>query len=77
MTIPYRSQYRNPLRRLWAIQFSRLNRVLGRPVLQLAGAALIIVAATAWLHQRTPELPGGGTVDLRASGEYVQPFKAG
>ncbi|MBR9972259.1 hypothetical protein [Magnetospirillum sulfuroxidans] len=77
MTIPYRSQYRNPLRRLCAIHLSRLSRVLGRPVLQLGGAALIILGATVWLHQRTPELPGGGTVDLRASGEYVQPSKAG
>lgn len=75
MTVPYRSQYRNPLRRQVAIALSRMVRLLGRPAVQLGVAALFVLAATLWLHQHTPE-QGGGTVDLRASGGYVQSYKA-
>jgi len=75
MTIPYRSQYRNPLRRHLTIGLSRMVRLLSRPPVQLGVAALFVLTATLWLHQHTPE-QGGGTVDLRASGGYVQSYKA-
>ncbi|AVM74194.1 hypothetical protein [Magnetospirillum gryphiswaldense] len=75
MTIPYRSQYRNPLRRHLTIGLSRTVRLLSRPLVQLGVAALVTLVATLWLHQHTPE-QGGGTVDLRASGGYVQSYKA-
>lgn len=77
MFLAYRSQYRNPLRRLAAIKLGRLHRLLGRPVLQLGGAALMIVMATVWLHHRTPVLHGAGEVDLRAALEQTQLTKAG
>lgn len=75
MTVPYRSQYRNPLRRHLTIGLGRMVRLLSRPVVQLGVAALFVLTTTLWLHQHTPE-QGGGTVDLRASGGYVQSYKA-
>lgn len=75
MTIPYRSQYRNPLRRHLAIGLGRTVRLLSRPLVQLGVAVLFMLATTLWLHQQTPE-QGGGSVDLRASGGYVQSYKA-
>lgn len=76
MMVPYKSQYRNPLRRLTIITLVRLHRILGRPVLQLGGAALVILLVTLWLHERTPVLQGGGVVQLHAALEQTLPHKA-
>lgn len=67
MNVPYRSQYRSTVRRLVSVRLGGLRRLLRRPSLQLGAAALMVLAATLWLHRHTPELEGGGTVDLRAS----------
>lgn len=77
MTVPYRSQYRSPARRLLALRFGGARKLIRRPLLQLSLALAVIVGATLWLHRHTPELDGGGTVDLRASVFQSMVTKAG
>lgn len=66
MIVPYRSQYRSPLRRIAAVRVASLSRRLRRPLVQLALSAALIVAATAWLHQHTPARLGQDGAVLRA-----------
>jgi hypothetical protein len=57
VTVPYRSQYRNPLRRLAAVKLWSATRVFRRPAVQAVLSAAVILGAVMVLHQRTPE-PG-------------------
>jgi hypothetical protein len=66
MTVPYRSQYRNPLRRRVVIGLFKVMRVLDRPVLQLGVAGLAVLMATAWLYAHTPE-PADAVHTMRAT----------
>ena len=77
MDVPYRSQYRSVTKRLLALRLGGLRKVARRPLLQLGVAMLVMLGATMWLHRHTPELDGGGTVDLRASAYRVDTFRAG
>lgn len=76
MDVPYRSQYRSVTRRLLSLRLGGLLRFSRRPLLQLGVAAAVIVGATVWLHNHTPELQGGGTVDLRASAYRVDTLRS-
>ncbi|MGE4278115.1 MAG: hypothetical protein AB7G62_00915 [Magnetospirillum sp.] len=77
MDVPYRSQYRSVAKRLLALRLGGLRKIARRPLLQLGVAMLVIFGATVWLHRHTPELEGGGTVDLRASAYRVDNLRAG
>lgn len=77
MDVPYRSQYRSVAKRLVALRLGGLRKLGRRPLLQLGVAMLVMLGATLWLHRHTPELPGGGTVDLRASAYRVESLRAG
>ncbi|OJX78286.1 hypothetical protein [Magnetospirillum sp. 64-120] len=77
MDVPYRSQYRSVTQRLLALRLGGVRKFVRRPLLQLGVAVAVILGATMWLHHHTPELDGGGTVDLRASAYRVDSLKAG
>jgi len=77
MNVPYRSQYRSVAKRLLALRLGGLRKLVRRPLLQLGVAMVVMLGATLWLHRHTPELDGGGTVDLRASISRAESLKAG
>lgn len=67
MDVPYQTRYRSRLQRLLSIRRLSALKVLRRPMVQWTLSAMLVLAATIWLHGKTPEHLGQEQMVQRAA----------
>lgn len=67
MDLPFQNRYRSRWMRIANLRRFSVVRVLRRPMVQWTVSAVLVLAATMWLHDKTPERLGQDQMVQRAA----------